>query len=328
MYSLSSIKQLHIEPTNKCNAACPMCTRTGNKIVENNLSDLSIEDFKTAFSPVFLQQIELIKFCGNLGDPALAPDLLAIHEYVYESNPNVRFMIHTNGGPKTTKWWSELGKFYAKSTGSFVNFHIDGLKDTNQIYRVNVVFDRVIENAKAFIESGGAANWVFIPFSHNEHQVSEAEALSKEYGFTTFAVKISARYKSDFYFKDKHGISRKIEPTNDFKIYKDDTEIKCSAKERGELYVDCWGNITPCCWMGSFDARPHSDTHRLLDKSGMNSDDINIQYKSLEQIVNSKFIQETIPNGWNDNPTKVCSEHCRGSKTHHWLINGEVKAQR
>ena len=328
MYSLSSIKQLHIEPTNKCNAACPMCTRTGNKVVENNLSDLSISLFKKAFSKEFLQQIELIKFCGNLGDPALAPDLIAIHEYAYEANPNIRFVIHTNGGPKTTKWWTLLGEFYKKSPQSSVQFHIDGLKDTNHIYRANVVFDRVIENAQAFIKAGGIANWVFIPFSHNESQIAEAEKLSNGYGFANFAIKVSARYKSDFYYVDKHGISKKIEPTKDYKIYKEDNEIKCSAKERGELYLDCWGNITPCCWMGSFDARPYSDTHHLLAKSNMISDDLNIAYRSLEDIVNSKFIQETIPNGWVNNSTKVCNEHCKGSKVHHWIINGEVKAQR
>lgn len=305
-----------------------MCTRTGNKIVENNLSDISISLFKKAFSQEFLKQIELIKFCGNLGDPALAPDLIAIHEYAFESNPSIKFVIHTNGGPRTPKWWGELGRFYKKTPHSHVQFHIDGLKDTNHIYRANVVFDRVIENARAFIEAGGKANWVFIPFSHNESQIVEAEKLAAEYGFAEFAIKVSARYKSDFHYVDKHGISRKIEPTKEYKIYKDDTIIKCSAAERKEIYLDCWGNITPCCWMGSFDARPFTDTHQLLSASGMVGDDLNINYRSLEHIVNSTLIQHTIPNGWKHDAIKVCSDHCKGSKVHHWIVDGEVRPQR
>ena len=56
-----------------------------------------------------------------------------------------------------------------------VIFAIDGLEDTNHLYRVNTNFNKIMENAKAFINAGGIARWDFIAFAHNEHQIEEAK---------------------------------------------------------------------------------------------------------------------------------------------------------
>lgn len=46
-------------------------------------------------------------------------------------------------------------------------------------------------NAKAFIDAGGRAEWDYLIFKHNEHQVDEAKELSNKMGFHSFVPKKS-----------------------------------------------------------------------------------------------------------------------------------------
>jgi hypothetical protein len=59
------------------------------------------------------------------------------------------------------------------------------------------VFKKIMQNAEAFIQAGGRARWDYIVFAHNEHQVEEAESLSKSMGFEKFQYKKSARFFSN-----------------------------------------------------------------------------------------------------------------------------------
>ena len=69
-----------------------------------------------------------------------------------------------------------------------VVFSIDGLEDTNHLYRRNVQWHKVMENAKSFIDAGGLARWRMIVFEHNAHQLKDAEQLSKAMGFGKFDI--------------------------------------------------------------------------------------------------------------------------------------------
>mgnify|MGYP000657292039 CR=1 FL=1 len=52
-----------------------------------------------------------------------------------------------------------------------VLFGIDGLNDTNHLYRINVNWDALMRNVKSYISNGGTASWQFIVFDHNQHQI-------------------------------------------------------------------------------------------------------------------------------------------------------------
>ena len=67
-----------------------------------------------------------------------------------------------------------------------VIFSVDGLSDTNHLYRQNVVWDNVERNMRVSFAAGGRARWDFIVFGHNEHQVDEAQRTSRELGCRTF----------------------------------------------------------------------------------------------------------------------------------------------
>jgi MoaA/NifB/PqqE/SkfB family radical SAM enzyme len=153
------------------------------------LDEITIEQFKEWFPISFVKQLKKLFMCGNLGDPIVAKDTLEIFKYLREHNNSMMLHMHTNGSGRNVKWWTELA-----SLDVFVIFGIDGLGDTHSLYRVGTDFDIVIRNAKSFIRSGGNAEWVFIKFKHNEHQVTEAASRSDELGFESFTLKNSSRF--------------------------------------------------------------------------------------------------------------------------------------
>ena len=206
MYQYKDIKTLHLEVTDKCNAACPMCARNINGGEDNpqlpNV-ELSRADVEVMFSIDFVKQLDRMYMCGNYGDPIAARDTLEIFQYFRDHNPKMTLSLHTNGSAKTPEWWTKLA--HVLGPKGYVVFSVDGLEDTNHLYRQNTVFSKIMSNAQAFIDAGGRARWDYIVFAHNEHQVEEAEALATKMGFEKFQFKKSARF-----FSNASGVTKEM----------------------------------------------------------------------------------------------------------------------
>lgn len=186
------VKLLHIELSSHCNAACPFCPRFLNASrqvrTDLRLQSISLEDFKKWFPPKVLREMSRILYCGTHGDPMMAKDAIEIFKYVSETNPNIWQFVHTNGGLRKPEWWAELGTIFNKKNMR-VTFSIDGLEDTNHIYRRNVKWDLLMANVKAYLDAGGRGLWEFLVFKHNEHQLEESDTLSKQLGFSEIVFK-------------------------------------------------------------------------------------------------------------------------------------------
>jgi hypothetical protein len=162
-------------------------------------TELTLDNIKQILPVEFLKQLtQGVWFNGNLGDFGLARDAQEIVHWL--ADHSVPVYINSNASMRTPEWWARLAR-----PGVRVGFAIDGLADTHSLYRVGTDFDIVIRNAKSFIRSGGNAEWVFIKFKHNEHQVESAEALSKSMGFERFQFKKSARF-----FSNASGVTKEM----------------------------------------------------------------------------------------------------------------------
>jgi MoaA/NifB/PqqE/SkfB family radical SAM enzyme len=198
-FNWDELKQIHVELTNACNAACPMCTRfhVNSPLVRPDLviEQITIDKFKQYFPPEVINKLEIVLFCGVHGDPGMAKDLYEICEYIATTNPNVAVRLNTNGGMRKPDFWAKMGKLFAAQRQDHwrweITWSIDGLEDTNHIYRRNVEWKNVVANAQAYIDAGGVANWDYLIFKHNEHQIDEAKILSKKMGFIQFYPKKS-----------------------------------------------------------------------------------------------------------------------------------------
>ncbi|MCB0385730.1 MAG: radical SAM protein, partial [Bdellovibrionales bacterium] len=202
------IREIHIEPTSRCNLLCPQCARTtkGKPNAELPIRDIPRQSYESLFDQDLSRQLHHVYFCGNYGDPAAAPGLLEDVEFL-RSRGVRRITVFSNGSIRTTDWWRELGKILCEPEDK-VAFSIDGLESTNHLYRVNANWQKIMDNCKAFISSGGRARWDWLTFSHNEHQVEEARSLSKQLGFSQFNCKATARFVTDKNYKSGEATDR------------------------------------------------------------------------------------------------------------------------
>lgn len=187
-----TIGKLHIELSSHCNAACPSCQRyyNGTDLVRPDLelNSITFENFKKYFPEDIIRNLEKITFCGTMGDPIMAKDCYEIFEYVHKVNPKCWQRVHTNGGTRSKEFWEKMGKLFNHPRMQLV-WSIDGLEDTNHLYRRKVDWNILMRNVKAFISAGGMAYWEWLIFGHNEYQIAEAKELSRTLGFVDFLPK-------------------------------------------------------------------------------------------------------------------------------------------
>lgn len=322
------------EITNRCNAACALCIRTGTypggvseELHRNGISDLSIEHIEEV---LYWASLRKWTYCGNYGDPIVHPKVFEIAELM-ERNGIKSQIFDTNGSIRSTEWWREFGKI----PGVKVNFALDGLSDTNHIYRVNTNFEKIIENALAFMEGGGTAVWVMIVFEHNQHQVEEAREMAKKLGFSQFFVKKTARRfdnkttKASSVWKKSSKSSeilRTISATTELE-YQSDTiingvkekPISCKAEHDNKMYITPKGEILPCCHV-------HIDTFKMSnnpvefmtdDKTNFTNwlEENDIKYElskyNIFQIMKSyNDNYHTIQKRWMERSIKTCNKKC------------------
>ena len=202
-HTLNSIIDMHVEITNRCNAACPMCARNnfgGITKPDLALDEWSREDIDSIFTGEHVN-LQNVMFCGTHGDPCVAEhSLYAMDRIKNKYDATVEF--YSNASMRTPQWWANLGSILKEKKPDHTHyrkndlaiFSIDGLEDTNHLYRRRTNFKKIIENAEAYINAGGIARWDFIVFKHNEHQVEQAERLAKEMGFKQFRMRKTSRF--------------------------------------------------------------------------------------------------------------------------------------
>jgi MoaA/NifB/PqqE/SkfB family radical SAM enzyme len=196
MFKFENVKRVHLEMTDKCNAACPMCPRLDSQGRPNlNLhnTEITLADAKAIFTPEVLRHLDQIYLCGNFGDPMAARDTLEVLEYFRSENPTIRLGMHTNGSARPASWWSRLGSLMSQS-GDYCKFALDGLEDTNHLYRRNTRWTKIMESVEAYISAGGRAHWEFLIFRHNQHQVEQAREMATRLGFDVFFAKKTSRF--------------------------------------------------------------------------------------------------------------------------------------
>lgn len=238
---LPEIKVLHLESTDVCQASCPACAReTDPDFDQSQKHHLTIDQILSHITVEEIKNLKKMFMCGNYGDPAAGRHTLGIYRFFREINHEITLGMNTNGAIQNTSWWQSLGEIFHKNN-DYVVFSIDGLEDTNHIYRQGVNWHKLIENVQSYISTGASAHWDMLVYRHNEHQVDACEQLAREMGFTWFRAKVSKRQMRD-------GLESPVSWVTPEKHRK---SIDCHVLKEQSVYIDAQGRQSPCCWLGS-----------------------------------------------------------------------------
>ena len=359
MFDYNIIDEYQIEITSLCNASCPQCPRNINGEGINPympVTSLSRSTIDLAFPIDLVQRLRQVFFCGSYGDPITHPNFLDILKDFRRKSPTVWLYLHTNGGIRNPDWWAELATIlngYGK-----IDFGIDGLADTNHIYRKNVNWDKLIANASAFIQAGGKAQWNFIVFAHNEHQDNDAQQLSVDMGFEAFLPRNTGRFfhhglieeldqwpakgytlhppkKIDFRNKSMLNLINLKTEYSDMREYFDTTKIKCDALLGNKVIISAEGLVLPCNFFthNLYDARfrdtsilPGANKLSFVEYYG--KDNLNINNRSLEEIFTNGFWQHIV-DSWNKSLAEgrifECAMTCGSKLNKVWDQGGNKK---
>lgn len=288
MLKIADIRQVQIELTTRCNARCPMCMRNYRGLDYNSgypETELTLEHIKKILPVEFLKQLTRgVSFNGNLGDFGMAKEAQEIVHWLV--NQNVSVYINSNASMRTSDWWARLAHPRVK-----IGFALDGLGDTHSLYRLDTNWNKVIENACAYIQAGGYAIWRFIPFDHNRHQEQACKDLAKELGFAEFENIDEGRNQGPVYSrtgKFSHWLGEPFTPQEKItppdiksmleshatwfdhrtvKSHKDTQPLKliCQHKRIQEIYIAADGTVWPCCFLGFYpQTMKHPGNEQLL----------------------------------------------------------------
>jgi hypothetical protein len=256
-----------------------MCVRNYRGFDYNSgypITELTLENIKHIFKPELMKQLKTLEpyfpnpgvsFNGNLGDFGLAKEAAEIVGFFGENEINVT--INTNGSTRVPSWWAQLA-----SPWVMIGFAIDGLRDTHSLYRIDTDWDKIIANARAFIDAGGRAIWRFIPFDHNRHQEAACRDMAGDLGFERFEIIYDGRdtgpvfsRSGEFLYQIGRDPGTRIPKIDELldghrtwfdpKVYKcpKDTpnlNLYCVHKKNREIYLAADGTIYPCCYLGFY----------------------------------------------------------------------------
>lgn len=359
MFDFSKIDSFQVETSTYCNVACPLCPRhfMGTSIVRPTLRQRNIlapqwDKFLDDMDHIATKEHPVnMVFCGCHGDPPMTPDWEEI--IINTANRPYVIDVETNGSMRTPESWARVGKAMSnaeKEQGieKIITFSIDGLLDTNKLYRIGIKHERVMANAKAFIDAGGKARWKFIVFEHNKHQVEEAQQIAKDMGFWEFDKHVSTRnwdynyaevdqknakqlaintpeaitIETDVRKARKGTDAGSSETTKELnitdegaKIYREVVEssdlssIRCDFKEDKMMYIDSEMNLWPCNHIAATKQEDMTHYNKLEKEYGVGWN--NLAQHKVEDVFYHEYFQDVIQETWQDPSHKLCTFECQ-----------------
>ena len=316
---VDNLDTIRVEITNKCNARCPGCERTvdgdTHPELKKNVVEYTLADFKNMFPSNMIQGKEFY-FGGTVDDPMMNKNVYDICEYVINNQGQVT--LETNTGANTTDTYAKLGKLSYDSQGKLhVLFSVDGLEHTNHLYRVNVMWSKVLENMKAYASSKGKCTWQYLVFDHNYDDIPKAKELAQQLGIRlvlrqnvrnikpwisktkvknketkkietkTFEVKTTEKFQHPELKKMKK-IREKVQPKK--------KSINCLMVHQREIFVAWNSRVWPCCWFAT-DSFSRYDYFKKLDEK-LGTDWNSLKHNSLSEILQHGYYAKILRESW------------------------------
>jgi len=326
MITAEEIVAIHVEITNKCNARCPGCARTyqgkTHPSLENNLTEWSLERFKQVFPVETFIDGKMFTLGGTVDEPMMHSQIYEIADYIISNNGSLE--IFSNTGCNTAETFKKLGELSKQTNRLKMFFSVDGLEHTNHLYRINVKWNKVLENMTAYAKQGGHCEWHYLAFKHNIDDIDDAKILANSLGIT-FKVRQNMRntepYTAHVYSKQNGELklsTHLVEPTYDARFEHKQIQLKrdnklepqsledfktihCVCLHQKEIFIDWQQRLWPCCWF----ANDYNFGKTILENQYLTQmdNDFGITWNSLHHhsiidILNHSYYNKLLEQSW------------------------------
>lgn len=271
-YKFQTISKIEIDCTSYCNAFCGACDRNidgGENHPNLKLNHIDIDSWRKFVNQDNLQYINEIIFNGNFGDFSMHPNFIEMMEILASVKHNLYINLHTNGGARNAKFWTDLAIVLQKFDKHDIKWGIDGLENNHDTYRRGIDWKKRIDNLCAFTAAGGNAIWKCIVFDYNKDQIDTISEFAKQCGCMAFQTNRNRsnpldmkQYKDfpaqsltgpslaefDQHYKRKDNFLSHVKtPATQAEPARGD--FSCPYAEEGMIQIDPWGNVWPCCYI-------------------------------------------------------------------------------
>jgi len=308
-YTPATIHQrprLQIEPTTRCVLGCPACSRT---VFSKTLNrpypkyDQNVSDLHNFLDCEKGDAIKTLSLCGDHGDSIYYPNLFEmLDRFAYKD-----IELYTAGSHQTKQFWTKLANRLSEQDVIF--FSIDGLEDTNSIYRINSDWKSIMLGLDIMVSSPARVIWDLNVFSFNENQLKDIKDFALNKG-AEFRCKKTPR----------HG-GEKLVPTNTSyidtsamfnKINNKDISItpKCSEEHQ----ISAMGYYWPCGYIQYPFTLYKSQVWKQREKW-------QIKGQTLDQV--SKTLEEWKQQIANDpqNAETICKMKCKTNQESIYVVD-------
>lgn len=268
---------LHIETTTRCTLACPACPRTTwHNITKQPVAkeDLDINVLETFLDCAGGRQITHFLLCGDYGDPIYYPDIFNLIERFRE---RVSFSIITNGSRQTESFWNKLANLMTNNDR--IVFAIDGLEDSNHLYRINSDWTSIMQGLNIMSKSSAQIHWKTIVFKFNYDRLAEIKNFANSKGATWSAEKTHRYGNTDLepprdFVEINHSFQDRFVSSNQIEIVP-----RC---EKEAKVVTASGYLYPCDWIRNpktlFKSQLWKQKDRWLEK-------VNMKHSNYDQAI-------------------------------------------
>ena len=234
-------RTLQIETTSRCTLKCPACSRTwwnetlGRKIPINDIDIDAVYSFLDCEKG---RQIEMLDLRGDWGDCIYYPKLF---DFIRKFRNEKNFTICTNGSRQTQKFWDKLSSWLTEK--DIVEFSIDGLEDTNHIYRRNSDWKSLMVGLNTIHKSKAQIVWKSRIFSFNQDRLGEMKTFAEQFD-AKFEYEMTHRFGDESLKPSSTLIDEEI-------VYKPDRvvdKIIPRCRQFDNPSISAYNMFFPCGW--------------------------------------------------------------------------------
>lgn len=279
---------MQIETTTRCTLKCPACSRTQFSDLFNRPYphyDVDINLLFKFFDCPGGRKLNGFSLEGDYGDSIYYPKLFELIDR-FRSTKN--FRIVTNGSYRDAKFWKELCSRLGPN--DTIVFSIDGLSNTNHLYRVNSDWTSIMLGIDIVSKTNIKLQWQTNIFNFNYDQIDEIKKIAESKGAEFIAYKTSRFGSEDLMppveYIDTSSLYKK-ELTNDTNIIIDP---KCKNSTQHSISADHY--FFACSWMSAVFVRYKSKMWKDKDKWAIK----NQTYDNIRELMVKPWVDDIVQN--------------------------------